>query len=126
MVVDSERLPETQQEIGAYIGRYEAAISNAKCAVRAILLCNPHNPRGYVYSRPLLEALLRFAAKHDLHFVSDEIYALSTFVSGSRPFCSILEIDLDALNVRAEKVHLLYGMSKDFGSSGLRCVSVLC
>jgi len=41
---------------------------------KAILLCNPNNPTGMVYSRKRLEALRNLALKHDLFILSDEVY----------------------------------------------------
>jgi len=92
--------------------------------VRAVLLCNPQNPYGRCYTPRALEGYAKFCEAHDLHLISDEIYALSTFASADvpapAPFASILSLDLDALGVRRERVHVLYGMSKDFGSNGFR------
>lgn len=70
---------------------------NQGIVVRAIMICNPHNPlgtflrsalyclltdedvAGFCYSKETLLAYARFAEKYDLHLVSDEIYALSVF-----------------------------------------------
>lgn len=41
---------------------------------KAILVCNPGNPTGYVYRRDELEALRDMALKHDLFVVADEVY----------------------------------------------------
>lgn len=41
---------------------------------RGIVLINPNNPTGAVYSRPLLEQIARLAEKHQLVVFSDEIY----------------------------------------------------
>jgi len=41
---------------------------------RAIVLVNPNNPTGAVYPRPLLEAIVELAARHNLVLLSDEIY----------------------------------------------------
>lgn len=64
-----------------------------------------------------------FCQRHELHLISDEIYANSTFVNPSfpdaEPFTSLLSLDM--VNVIApERVHVLYGMSKDFCANGLR------
>lgn len=39
-----------------------------------MMLCNPHNPGGTVYTREELEAQLAFAQRHDLVICSDEIH----------------------------------------------------
>ena len=41
---------------------------------KAVLLCNPSNPTGYVYQLEELTALLDFCKRHDLYFLSDEAY----------------------------------------------------
>ncbi|MGI9532700.1 pyridoxal phosphate-dependent aminotransferase [Lutimonas sp.] len=41
---------------------------------RAILICNPGNPTGYLYSKEELEKLRDLAIKHDLFLVADEVY----------------------------------------------------
>ena len=41
---------------------------------RGILICNPNNPTGYLYSREEIEALGRLAKKHDLFLYADEVY----------------------------------------------------
>ena len=41
---------------------------------RAILLCNPGNPTGYLYTREEIQQLADLALKHDLFIVADEVY----------------------------------------------------
>lgn len=41
---------------------------------KAIAICNPNNPTGYLYSREELEALKELCIKHDLYLFSDEAY----------------------------------------------------
>jgi aspartate aminotransferase len=43
-------------------------------STKAILLCNPNNPTGYLYSREELEQLRDIVAKHDLFLIADEVY----------------------------------------------------
>jgi hypothetical protein len=84
--------------------------------------------------------LLQFCEEADIHFLSDEIYALSTFgsldaaqagpnrwggkafESPSDCFVSVLSRDLRGLGVDGARVHVLYSISKDLGCSGLRLV----
>jgi aspartate/methionine/tyrosine aminotransferase len=86
-----------------------------KC--RALLLCHPHNPLGRCYPRDVLVALMRLCQEHGMHFISDEIYALSVWGGGE--FVSALSIDTKGL-IDADRVHVLWGLSKDFGANGLR------
>ena len=41
---------------------------------RAIIICNPGNPTGYLYTREELEKLSQIALKHDIVIISDEVY----------------------------------------------------
>ncbi|UOE40583.1 pyridoxal phosphate-dependent aminotransferase [Chryseobacterium suipulveris] len=41
---------------------------------RAIIICNPGNPTGYLYTREELEKLAQIALKHDIVIISDEVY----------------------------------------------------
>ncbi|XP_076445214.1 1-aminocyclopropane-1-carboxylate synthase-like protein 1 [Babylonia areolata] len=84
--------------------------------VKAILLINPNNPLGDVYTPQLLTEILHFACRHSLHVVSDEIYGLSVFDKNTT-FRSILSLPLPD----PQRVHLLWGVSKDLGLSGYRC-----
>ena len=53
------------------IEEFEAAITDK---TRAIILCNPGNPTGYIYTRKEMEAIAKLAQKHDLFVVADEVY----------------------------------------------------
>ena len=46
---------------------------------KAILICNPGNPTGYLYSKKELETLRDVAVKHDLFIFSDEVYREFTY-----------------------------------------------
>ena len=110
------------------VQNYEKAILDAKdcgVTVKGLMLCSPHNPLGRCYSRDALVAYLKLCEKYQIHLVSDEIYALSTWENKEDtapppiPFTSILSIDIkDYINPAL--VHVLWGMSKDFGANGLR------
>jgi aspartate/methionine/tyrosine aminotransferase len=89
--------------------------------VSALLLCSPNNPFGTCYSRQELINLLDWCEAEGLHLISDEIYALSDF---GNQFHSIYSIPISE-NMK-NRVHILWGMSKDFCVNGLRigaCIS---
>jgi aspartate aminotransferase len=46
---------------------------------RAILICNPNNPTGTVYSRKTLEDLAFIAKKHEIYVMADEVYREFTY-----------------------------------------------
>jgi len=58
---------------------------------RAIMLCNPGNPTGSVYTRTDLEKISTLARKHSLFIISDEVYR--EFVYDGLSHTSILNID---------------------------------
>ena len=41
---------------------------------KAILICNPGNPTGYLYSKEEIEQLAEIVKKHDLFLITDEVY----------------------------------------------------
>ena len=83
---------------------------------KALLLTNPHNPLGRVMAPAELRLAVEWCDHRRLHLVCDEIYALSAL--GSRDgFVSLGEITGGRLGPRR---HVLWGLSKDFGMSGLR------
>jgi len=58
---------------------------------KAILLCNPGNPTGYLYTKEELDAIADLALKHDLFVIADEVYREFTY-DGSKHY-SIMNID---------------------------------
>ena len=46
---------------------------------RAIIICNPNNPTGYVYSKDELESLRKIVLDHDLFLLADEVYREFTY-----------------------------------------------
>ncbi|KAI5791042.1 pyridoxal phosphate-dependent transferase [Pyronema domesticum] len=91
--------------------------------ITAILLCNPNNPTGRCFSREVLEDFIALSVSYNIHLISDEIYALSTFRQTAVPFTSLLSIPVDSK--AASRIHVLYGMSKDFGASGIRIAAII-
>lgn len=57
---------------------------------KAILICNPNNPTGYLYSKKELETLKAIVLKHNLFLFSDEVYREFTY-DGAQPF-SVLSL----------------------------------
>jgi len=53
------------------ISEFEKLISEK---TKAIILCNPGNPTGYLYTREEVKQLADLAIKHDIFIVSDEVY----------------------------------------------------
>lgn len=58
---------------------------------KAILICNPNNPTGTVYTRQELEQIRDIVLKHDLYLFSDEVYR--EFNYGDTPVVSALQLE---------------------------------
>ncbi|KAF8543938.1 ACC synthase [Trichophaea hybrida] len=111
------------------VGFYERAIKewNSRPGkfgrVRALVVVNPHNPTGQCYSRDTLIGIMKLCQEYQIHFISDEIYALSVYSNPDTPdvvpFQSVLSMDLNGI-IDPSLVHVLYGMSKDFSANGFR------
>ncbi len=79
---------------------------------RAIVICNPNNPTGYLYSREEIETLKEICLKHDLYLFSDEAY---------RDFC-YSGTHFSALNLKGADRHviLIDTISKRYSACGGR------
>lgn len=113
------------------VPKYEDALLRSEKSgtkVKALILCNPHNPLGRCYSREALISLMHLCQKHGIHLISDEIYALSIWHNPEYPnataFTSVLAIDTKGV-IAPELVHVQWGLSKDFGANGLRIGCVI-
>ncbi|KAM0255721.1 hypothetical protein ACHAQJ_005475 [Trichoderma viride] len=113
---------------GNSVAKYEEALIKAEAEgtrVTGLVLCNPHNPLGRCYSRDTIVELLRLCEKYHINFIGDEIYALSVWENTIdtdvplEPFTSCLSIDLAGI-IEPSRVHVIWGMSKDFGANGIR------
>lgn len=110
------------------VAKYEEVIADAQkkgLKVKGLVISHPHNPLGRCYSRSVLIGLMKLCQKYQVHFISDEIYALSTWPNTVDtnpppvPFESALTIDTTGV-IDPSLVHVLWGMSKDFGANGIR------
>lgn len=88
----------------------EAAITSK---TRALFICNPNNPSGYVYSKEELESLGQLAIKHDIFFIVDEVYR--EFVYDGHEHISVMHLE----NL-AEHAILIDSMSKRYSMCGAR------
>jgi len=86
--------------------------------VKGLLLTNPSNPLDKAISRPILEDAFDFVSKKNIHLISDEIYFGSIF--SSTEFVSVAEILESQGYENAERVHIVYSLSRDLGLPGFR------
>ncbi|MFD2595386.1 pyridoxal phosphate-dependent aminotransferase [Sphingobacterium griseoflavum] len=80
---------------------------------KAIAICNPNNPTGYLYSREELEALRELCLKHDLYLFSDEAYR--EFCYDGRAFISPMHLE-----GMEEHVVIFDTVSKRYSACGAR------
>ena len=76
---------------------------------KAILICNPGNPTGYLYSKEEIEKLKQIVLKHDLFLIADEVYR--EFVYDGLQHHSIMsEVGLDQHAIMIDSVSKRYSM----------------
>jgi aspartate aminotransferase len=80
---------------------------------KAIMICNPSNPTGYLYSRKELESLKEIVLKHDLFLFSDEVY--KEFCYDNQEYVSVMH-----LQGLENNVVLLDSISKRYSACGAR------
>ena len=102
-------------DMGIIEQTYDQAISQGE-KVKAILINNPNNPLGRVYTLSQLESLIDFAIKRELQIIADEIYAHSIYDESNGGYRSVLSLGEDY----QDSIHVLYGLAKDFGLSGFK------
>ena len=60
---------------------------------KAILICNPNNPTGYLYSREEMEILKKIILKHNLYLFADEAYREFCYEGGHTSFMHLAGVD---------------------------------
>jgi len=80
---------------------------------RGIIICNPNNPTGYLYSQEELERLGEIVRKNDLYLFSDEVY---------REFCYDGENHFSAMDLKGLEQHVVMfdSVSKRYSMCGAR------
>ena len=80
---------------------------------KAILICNPNNPTGYLYTRAEMNQIRDLVKKYDLYLFSDEVYR--EFIYTGSPYISALNLDGIENNVV-----LVDSVSKRYSECGIR------
>lgn len=85
---------------------------------KGIVICNPNNPTGYLYSKEELEQLATIVKKHDLYLFSDEVY---------REFCydGITHYSAMMLQGLENNVILMDSVSKRYSMCGVRIGAII-
>lgn len=93
----------------------ERAYQESSVPVTSLMLTNPDNPTGRLMSEDDLRAAVAWGRSHSLHIVMNGIYTLS--VRGGRDLVPVASV-VDTIGT---DIHEIWGFSKDFAMSGIRC-----
>jgi len=91
------------------IEEFEKAITPK---TKAIVICNPNNPTGYLYSRDEMDILKKIIIKHDLYLFADEAYREFCYDGAHFSAMNLTEVD--------EHVVLMDTISKRYSACGGR------
>ena len=92
------------------VEKFEELINEHTCA---ILICNPNNPTGYLYTRREMNQIRDLVKKYDLYLFSDEVYR--EFIYTGSPYISACHLEGVEQNVV-----LIDSVSKRYSECGIR------
>ena len=92
------------------VEKFEALINER---TRAILICNPNNPTGYLYTRREMNQIRDLVKKYDLYLFSDEVYR--EYIYTGSPYISACHLEGIQQNVI-----LIDSVSKRYSECGIR------
>lgn len=92
------------------VGDFEKVITPK---TRGIIICNPNNPTGYLYTEEEIRSLGEIVKKHDLYLFSDEVY---------REFCYDGNSHFSAMHLKGLEAHVIMmdSVSKRYSMCGAR------
>jgi len=112
------------------IGHLETSVRsiNQKGKVaRVLLLTNPDNPTGIIYSKKQIREIAHWCIKNKIHLIVNELYALSTIDTSDKSLSGDYDVNFEKESIaqtiqelNSGYLHMIYGFSKDFGISGMR------
>ena len=76
---------------------------------KAIVICNPGNPTGYLYSEEEIKQLATLVKKHDLFLIADEVYREFAY-DGLKHHSVMTQRDIDAHTIMIDSVSKRYSM----------------
>ena len=101
---------------GRWVWDPDALAAAARPNSRLLMLCNPQNPGGTIFTRGELGELAAFAEKHDLLIVSDEIHA-EILLDEGKPHVPIASLSRET----SRRAVTLLSPNKAFGFPGAGC-----
>ncbi len=108
----------TKAEEGFHLPKKEYIKSLIKSNTRAIMISNPGNPTGAVYTKEELEMLGEIAKEHDIYLIGDEVYR--EFIYDGLKFASLMEV-----KGAEDRVIICDSISKRYSACGAR-IGCLC
>ena len=98
-----------------HVDRFEELITPK---TKGILICNPNNPTGYLYTRAEMNKIRDLVKKYDLYLFSDEVYR--EFCYTGAPYISAFH--LDGIE---DNVVLIDSVSKRYSMTGVRIGAIV-
>ncbi len=108
------RAKRTKDETGLYRPNMDNIDKSITDRTKAILICNPDNPVGTVYTQKELEEISRIAVEKDILVIADEIY--TEYIWGKNKHRPI--INMPGME---DRTLVLMSFSKTFAWTGCRC-----
>lgn len=114
-----------ESRLTSHLGRYEIDFDElekqlAKPDAKVMILCNPHNPVGRVFTREELERVMELCLRHEVKIVSDEIH--SDILRHGQAHIPIASLSPEA----SSNTISLVSPSKTFNIAGLATAAVIC
>jgi len=107
------------EETNPWVINWDALESAYASGIKVHLLCSPHNPLGFIYTKQDLLRIVALAKKHNVLVISDEIHAPLTYPGES--FVPILTLGSDAESVSI----CVTAASKGWNIAGLKCAIIV-
>lgn len=104
----------TTADTGFHLPSKDVIVQAITEKTKAILLCNPNNPTGTVYTKEEIDMLVSIAKEHNLFILSDEVYREYTY--DGRAHVSLLSY----IETLPEHIIVLDSMSKRYSLCGVR------
>jgi len=108
----------TSVENGYHLPSKEEIVAHITPNTRCILLTNPGNPTGVVYTPEEQDMLVEICNEHDLILIADEVYREFVYDGAYRSFGTIPEI--------ADRLVMIDSVSKRYSACGARIGCVIC
>ncbi len=104
---------------GCYTIDFEDFETQLQSGVQIVLLCNPHNPGGRVWTKDEITRICQLCHQYDTYIISDEIWADVVF--GENKFYSCLKVDPKYM----DKMAVCIAGTKSFGLPSLRLTNTM-